>query len=191
MIFLPFLLEYVYYIIMLDKRLQQKILRMARVDQELRKQGVKNIQDRRLAKRIYNIDTKNTEEAKKVIKKYGWPIFDLVGKKASNAFWLLIQHADRDLKFQKKCLKLLEDATKNKQAHLKNLAYLTDRVLVAEGKKQRFGTQYMFKKNKCILKPVTDKKNLDKRRITNGLTTIKEQDKKMRKNYSAILKKKI
>jgi hypothetical protein len=173
---------------MLNKKLQNKILRMANIDQKLRKKGVKNTQDKKTARYIYNIDTKNTKEAKKIIKKYGWPTFDLIGKKASNALWLLVQHADRDIKFQKKCLKLLKKTIRNKQAHPKNLAYLTDRVLVIEGKKQKFGTQYMLKKNKFILKPVTDKKNLNKRRMLFGLTTIKEQDKKMKKDYSPILK---
>jgi hypothetical protein len=56
----------------------------------------------------------------------------------------LIQHADRDIKFQKKYLKLLKEAANNNQAHLQNVAYLTDRILVAEKKKQRFGTQNLL-----------------------------------------------
>jgi len=123
-----------------NKILRQKILKMASMDQKARKQFVNNSQNKKLAKGIYYCDTKNTVEEKNIIKKYGWPIFSLVGKRASDAFWILVQHADRDIKFQKKCLVLLMEAVEDKQAHPKNLAFLTDRILVAEGKKQEFGT---------------------------------------------------
>jgi len=54
----------------------------------------------------------------------------LVGKKASQGAWLIAQHADHDLKFQKKCLKLLAEKLKIKKVEPRNFAYLTDRVLV-------------------------------------------------------------
>lgn len=41
---------------------------------------------------------------KKIVKKHGWPGISLVGKKASVGAWLLAQHADRDLRFQKNVL---------------------------------------------------------------------------------------
>ena len=112
-----------------------------------------------------------------------------MGRRASNAFWLLVQHADRDLAFQKKCLKLLEIAVRDNQAKPINLAYLTDRVRIAEGKKQMFGTQYRIKDGKLVLKPVIDRKNLDKLRKKYGMTTMKQQNKKMSVEYKSILKK--
>ncbi|MCR4284144.1 MAG: hypothetical protein NUV64_02395 [Parcubacteria group bacterium] len=170
-----------------NKKLQQKILKMASTDQKARKQFINDSQNKRLAKRIYNCDTKNIIESKEIIKKYGWPTFGLVGKRASDAFWLLVQHSDRDIKFQKKCLALLEKAVENKQAYPKNLAFLVDRILSAEGKKQKFGTQFIFKDGKAVVKPVQDRKNLDRRRAKYGLNTIEEGTKDVNKGYAKML----
>ncbi len=170
-----------------NKKLQQKVLKMASMDQKARKQFVNDSQNKKLAKRIYNCDTKNIIKAKEIIKKYGWPTFDLVGKRASDAFWLLVQHSDRDIKFQKRCLALLREVVENKQAHSKNLAFLTDRILSAESKKQKFGTQFIFKNGRAVVKPVQDRKNLNKRRIKYGLNTIEERTKEINKEYSKML----
>jgi hypothetical protein len=167
-----------------NKRLQQKILKMAERDQRLRKQAIKDSQNKKLIKKVYDCDSKNISEAKRIIEKYGWPTFDLVGKKASNAFWLLIQHADRDIKFQKKCLKLLKEAANNNQAHLQNVAYLTDRILVAEKKKQRFGTQFMLKGKKLVSYPIIAEKNLNEIRKEYGLNAIEKQIEKINREYS-------
>lgn len=48
--------------------------------------------------------------------------------------WLLVQHMDNDLSFQKWFLAYLPEGSENYK-------YLSDRVLRGEGKKQRFGTQ--------------------------------------------------
>ncbi|TSC96384.1 MAG: Uncharacterized protein Athens101426_389 [Parcubacteria group bacterium Athens1014_26] len=47
-----------------------------------------------------------------------------------------------------------------------NIAYLKDRILINEGKKQLFGTQFITNKqnNKLTPRPIKDIKNLEKRR---------------------------
>ena len=50
-----------------------------------------------------------------------------------------------------------------------DIAYLTDRVLAAEGKPQRYGTQCVFEDGKPVAKQVEDAENLDKRRRELGL----------------------
>ena len=139
-----------------NKKLAEKISSMAATDQKWRKLAINDSNNKRLIKKVYECDGKNIAETKKIIEKYGWPTFELVGKRASNSFWLLIQHADRDLKFQKECLALLIKAAKNGQAKLKNIALLTDRIKAAENKKIVYGTQYMFKDNQFVIRPVID-----------------------------------
>ncbi|MBI2632870.1 MAG: hypothetical protein HYW78_00565 [Parcubacteria group bacterium] len=176
---------------MLNKQLRQKILKIASTDQKLRKLAMRDIRNKKLAKRVYDCDKKNTIEVKKIIKEYGWPNFDLIGKKASNALWLLTQHADEDLKFQKKCLKRLEKAAINKQVHPKNLAYLTDRILVSEGKNQKFGTQY-YKNKKGLweLWPV-QKSTTDKERAQFNIMSLveaKNRAKELNKKFAKFTK---
>ena len=50
-----------------------------------------------------------------------------------------------------------------------DLAYLTDRVLLAEGKKQIYGTQVTQVDGKWAPRELEDEKNVDKRRADVGL----------------------
>ncbi len=88
--------------------------------------------------------------------------------------WLLVQHADHDVVFQRACLKLIEQAAKNGQAHNSDVAYLTDRVLVNEGKPQLYGTQFHVVKGVRQPRPLHDPENVDRRRKSMDLSTIKE-----------------
>ena len=93
-----------------------------------------------------------------------------MGKKAANGAWLIAQHADHDIRFQKTCLKLLQVATVNPQ----NIAYLTDRVLVNQQKPQMNGTQFHLNSlGKLAPWPIQDSKNLSKRRRAMNLKSFK------------------
>src|SRR3989339_606794 len=125
---------------------------------------------------------------KNIIKKYGLPTFDLVGKQASNAFWNLIQHADYHKEFQKKVLELMIKALKEGQVYAKNVAFLTDRVRDNYGQKIIFGTQFLFKDKKIIQKKVLYPKKLEQIRKEYGLEPTKVTLKKHYKKYKASLK---
>lgn len=162
----------------MNKKLAQKISRMAKKDQNMRKSAYKT------GKWNTNIDRKNTEHIKQIIKKYGWPTIFLVGKKASNYAWLLVQHADHDVAFQKKCLKLIEKSYKNNQKSINpaNIAYLTDRVLVNESKRQIFGTQFYHNRSgNFVPRPIRDAKNLEENRAKYGLIPFREYQKEFKK----------
>lgn len=112
-------------------KLAQKITAMAEVDQKMRKEASEG--------RPWDgeIDKQNTAQLKLIVAEFGWPTISLVGEKASQMAWLLVQHADHDTRFQKECLMLMEKIYSQDKVEInpKNIAYLTDRILVAEGKK--------------------------------------------------------
>ncbi|MCP4246955.1 MAG: hypothetical protein GY778_07885, partial [bacterium] len=54
------------------------------------------------------------------------------------------------------------------------LAYLTDRVLVQEGKPQRYGTQFFAKDGVFKLNPIEDEAYVDARRKEVGLGPLAE-----------------
>lgn len=167
------------------KSVAYKINKMADNDQRVRKEMQKS------GVWSNKIDKENTKELKRIINAYGWPTVDLVGKKANKNAWLLVQHADHDIKFQKRCLVLMKKVFKNdgKNIDKTNIAFLTDRVLVNEGKKQLFGTQfYKTKEGKLISRPISDIKNLDRRRAQYDLPPFDEFLKLARK-YNLKLKK--
>src|SRR5690606_18751490 len=78
----------------------------------------------------------NATELNNIVEIIGYPTIDKVGQEASEAAWLVIQHSIEKPEFMRKCLKLLETAVEENKAESKNLAYLTDRILVFEGKPQ-------------------------------------------------------
>ena len=63
------------------------------------------------------------------------------GEWVSQQAWLLVQHADHDIEFQKHYLKLMETALEDKDIRPENYAYLWDRVQKNSGQPQRYGTQ--------------------------------------------------
>ncbi|MGA5441657.1 DUF6624 domain-containing protein [Streptomyces griseoincarnatus] len=76
-----------------------------------------------------------------VVDQHGWPAAGLVGEEAARAAWLTAQHADRRLDVQRRALRLREQAVEAGKASPRDLAFLRDRTLVNEGRKQMYGTQ--------------------------------------------------
>ncbi|MEY9997070.1 hypothetical protein ABIE67_009102 [Streptomyces sp. V4I8] len=72
---------------------------------------------------------------------YGWPTAALVGEEAARAARLIAQHADRQLDIQRRALRLMQQAVSAGSAGPRELAFLRDRTLVNEGRKQVYGTQ--------------------------------------------------
>jgi len=158
-----------------EPALRDELLRMMEEDQAARMELIRaNFKDEAAAERLRAIDTKNTARLKELIAQKGWPGKTLVGKRAANAAWLLVQHADLDPAFQKRCLPLLEKAVAAGEAEGAQLAYLTDRVLVAEKKPQRYGSQFHEVDGKLVPQPIEDEARVDERRAAVGLGTLAE-----------------
>ena len=105
-----------------------------------------------------------------ILSVHGWPGKSLVGSDGANAAFLIAQHADHDVAFQRRCLELMEPDTKTGEVSRIDYAYLTDRVRVNEGRPQLCGTQTeRAPGGRLRPKPVEDPKNLDKRRKALGL----------------------
>jgi hypothetical protein len=140
-------------------------------------QAVKVMQQE--SQKVQQVDDRNRARLREIVEQHGWPGAGLVGKDAARAAWLIVQHADSDRAFQKKCLTLMEAAPKG-DVDGADLAYLTDRVLVGEKKPQRYGTQLDtgFKPF-----PIEDEKNVDKRRAAVGLAPLAEYLKDTREAY--------
>ena len=106
-----------------------------------------------------------------IIKENGWPTISMVGTEGALAAFLLAQHADADPTFQRDCLQRMQAAPEG-EVSKNDVAYLTDRVLVNEGKKQLYGTQFHIVDGKLAPRPIEDDQNLDKRRAEAGMITM-------------------
>ena len=125
------------------------------------------------------IDKKLMRRLEKIIKKYGWPTISMVGKEASEAAFLIVQHAD--LKYQKQYFPLLKQAAASKEARPDHIAMLEDRILMGEGKKQIYGTGLRTDDVTQELKlwPIANEEEVDARRAAVGLPPMAEYLKMM------------
>lgn len=128
-----------------------------------------------LTQNIMKVDSLNLIEAKRIIDKYGFPTFKLVGEKSSNLFGALILHFDNDIPFQEKVLELMQKEIKHNNISKENFAYLTDRILVNKEQKQLYGTQTELneKTNLYIATPLQYPTKVDALRKELGLEPLK------------------
>ena len=154
-----------------------EIQRMTDVDQEMRERsGTEEdfLDD--------EVDKRNTERMKEIIAKIGFPTISKVGKEASHNAWLLIQHADLDVEFQKMCLELMKGLPSQEVAR-RDVAYLEDRIRVNQKQGQIYGTQFTQEGGKHIPQPIEDEENVDIRRAKMGMDTLADQIALMYKKY--------
>jgi hypothetical protein len=116
----------------------------------------------------------NVEWLKQVIADRGWPGRSLVGPDGADAAWLIAQHADHDLNFQQECLRLLEQAAAAGEVSQSNVAYLTDRVMLAETGRQRYGTQFGYGEEGPEPLPLEEPDRIDELRASAGLIPLAE-----------------
>lgn len=115
----------------------------------------------------------NADWLKRLLAQIGWFDISRYGEEASQAAWLIVQHADHDPEWQEAVLKALAGKVKSGDMQGKFYAYLTDRVAVNAGRPQVYGTQGgCTGPGEWQPKRVIDPDSLDRRRAEVGLEPI-------------------
>ncbi|MFI7345318.1 DUF6624 domain-containing protein [Streptomyces sp. NPDC049936] len=110
-----------------------------------------------------------------IMDEYGWPTAGLVGEEAARAAWLIAQHADRQLDVQRRALQLMQQAVSAGVASPRELAFLRDRTLVNEGRKQVYGTQIAGVKDGApVAWPCEEPERMDEFRVEVGIEPFDE-----------------
>ncbi|SET16880.1 DUF6624 domain-containing protein [Thalassotalea agarivorans] len=119
------------------------------------------------------VDRDNTIALKAMLKSEGLNAILASGDIAIDAFSLIVQHS-HDQSFQLTMIEQLHQAFQ-KDAGISGvqLALLTDRVLVKQKKKQRYGTQVDIKVDGVSFKPIENPSAVNARRAELGLPTLK------------------
>lgn len=136
----------------------------------------------RLQQRWRIIDGANLKQLKQIIAACGWPRT----QQDSHSAWLLAQHADSDVAFQRSARSLLEQAVRDGIGAPRDLAYLADRIAANEDRPQEYGTQFM-RTNRCdlTLLPVDDRALANRRRLAIGLPSLEEYEAEARRRLPA------
>jgi hypothetical protein len=159
------------------KSISEELLAMSQVDQEMRTKAIKD-----MSSWDGTIDDRNTARLKEIVAKNGWPTISKVGAEASQAAWLLVQHAYADPDFMKECLALMKQASEG-EVNPANVAFLEDRLLTMEDKPQIYGTQFRTIDGVTEPFPMEDPERVDERRASVGLGTFAESEMRIKATY--------
>ncbi|MDN5284144.1 MAG: hypothetical protein JWR38_418 [Mucilaginibacter sp.] len=131
--------------------------------------------DETIQKKWAEADSINELKAKAIIKKYGYPGYNLVGE-TSNKFWAIVQHCDDDIPFQEHVLALMKKEIARNNVDKANYALLTDRVLANKHQKQIYGTQVNVdpKTHKATPLPLKYPKEVNKLRKQMGMEPLEK-----------------
>lgn len=146
----------------LDPALRDELLQLLEEDQAERLEGAD-----------FGGDGPRTERLAEIIDEHGWPGYSLVGEEAEDAAWAIAQHSDLDPEFQRLALAYLAAAVVAEDASPGNLAYLTDRIAVAAGDPQTYGTQVgCGEDGPEPVTPIEDEASVDERRADASLPPL-------------------
>src|SRR3954468_11068216 len=112
---------------------------MAAEDQRLRREHGRGRASLEQMMELARLDVRNTARLRELVAEHGWPGRSLVGDQGANDAWLLAQHATHELSFQRHVRELLEAAVEAGEATPRQLAYLTDRARMQEGRPLLYG----------------------------------------------------
>ena len=100
-----------------------------------------------------------------------WPGRRVCGPDGAEAAWRIVMHAQRDLDLQRRAVEHLEIAVDFGDAEAFQLATLEDRIAMAEGRPQRYGTQLVPTADGRRLEPwpIDEPTGVDGRRARVGL----------------------
>lgn len=161
-----------------DPALRKQLLAMVKVDQDVRhawmKAGIQNSHNP-VIPRMLAVDAANLKQLKPIIAAQGFPTPAMVGNDGVEAAFLLVQHADSDPAFQARVLPKLAALQKKGMVSGENFAMLTDRVLRAQHKPQRYGTQFATDHDHpgtVAVQPMEDPMHIDARRASVGMMPL-------------------
>jgi hypothetical protein len=125
-----------------DPALAAELKERAAKDQEARLAWTADLGNRQAQRAVVLLDRDNVQWLYKLVTTRGFPTAAQVGEVGLHHLWLLAQHADEQPRFQAQLLPAFEQRQAAGELSTSDLARFTDRVLKAQGKPQRYGTQF-------------------------------------------------
>lgn len=151
-------------------------------DQQLRwelttiekKYGRTSAQMKAHEQKMVQLDVVNQKKVAAILNQYGWPGKELAGERGNETIFLVIQHSH--LEYQRQYLPEINKALASGKLRPSSYALLTDRMALAEGRLQTYGSQLSRNpiSGKYFVQPMVDPANVDQRRKKVGLGPMQE-----------------
>lgn len=142
----------------MNESIRIELLSRAKHDQTMRLQALKHP-----FRWDDSIAHSNARYLKQVVEQEGWPTIASFGANASQAAWLIVQHADHDPDFQERCLALMHNLSEG-EIDPENMAALEDKIRINKNVPQLYGTQFHGEGEHFAPYPIEDQEHLDERR---------------------------
>jgi hypothetical protein len=151
--------------------LRRALLMLRDRDQGPRAEFGARVGDTLYGRQLMRLDSTLAAEMVVILERYGLPTRSMVGPAGSDAAMLIVQHS---WPLQERVLTLAE-AMPPGQVSPDKLGMLADRVLVHQGKPQRFGTQFTTGADGVFrFAPVSESARLDARRASAGMPPMRQ-----------------
>ncbi|WP_163507248.1 DUF4135 domain-containing protein [Fodinicola acaciae] len=165
--------------------IRQRLLRMDRVDAALRMPWARGgFADEALHRRLTMLVAAGASWLREVLDQHGWPGRSMVGLAATTAASRLVQHLEDDLPLQRRCLDLMSRAAEAGDFPTREVAYATDTVRLAEGRRQVYGTKFDRVGGELVPCPLEDPERVDERRKAMGLGPLEEYARELRQRFA-------
>ncbi|GAB3461810.1 hypothetical protein GCM10027321_22750 [Massilia terrae] len=99
-----------------DPALQKQLLELRELDQGALRQNLD-------ATKLRAIQHLNKARLQAILRARGWPRLSAVGDDAAQGAWLIVQHADDDLPWQREALAMMEALIPSKEVRKSDIAY--------------------------------------------------------------------
>lgn len=166
-----------------DNELRKELNKIQYEDQGIRllllnvqkSKGLNNQSTLLIREEMKRIDSMNAIKVQQIIDKFGWLGESKIGSEANQTLFLTIQHVE-NLIVQEKYLPILEQAVKDGDAEAWQFAFLTDRILMNQGKYQIYGTQIIIgeRSGDNYIVPLQNPEKVDELRQEVGLEPLND-----------------
>ncbi|WP_103502929.1 DUF4135 domain-containing protein [Streptomyces sp. SM14] len=164
--------------------LRRRLLRLDQVDTALRTPWAQGgFTDTVAAERLAKLTATGLEWLRSVVDRHGWPGRGLVGAEAAGAACRLLQHVEGETEFRRHCLKLVEEAVERGEMPPRDIAYLTDTLRLAEGRKQLYGTKFERRDGMLRPRPLEDPDGVEQRRAALRMESLEEYARLLRERF--------
>ena len=125
------------------------------------------------AVRITRVDWPNQRSVRASVAENGWPTAAEIGTDGMDALFYIVQHGPVDM--QRQALPSFRAAWRAGHLEGQAVAMMTDRILMADGQPQMYGTQFLGGLGRPMaLVPIRDAAHVDARRAAMGMSPLAE-----------------
>lgn len=170
-----------------NKKLRDELTKLVNKTEDVIQHGIEGkLANDALRKRVEEARTENNARLCQILKQFGWPTSDEVGREGVGAMIYLVRNS-RQPDLQADLLPVIIASVKRGDAEKGEIADLVDRMRVDAGRKQLFGTQVKVINGFLVLAPIESEAHVDDRRKQFGLAPLADHLRELQREYQTPL----